>query len=317
MRCALILLLLSLGVSFSHAASAGCPAVLHAQEIFVYPDLMKSHAEYGDYEIRIFDSRFCSGPRFKEPSGLEIRKAGKVIYTRTGWGFAIGYPLEEDQPPDAVKIKVGDDLTGDGVPDLLVSEWTGNAHCCYFFRVFQLGPEFKELQELPLFDADESAFVRRPDVKGLVLDTADYSAFAYFPSSFAGSPAGRVFLSFHDGKFRPDASLMRADAPRTGEIVKCAALFTPSRDWKTSQPMGMWYYATDLIYAGNETQAWAFLNAAWGGSTADKRKYLDEYRSRLKKSIYYPDLESLQKAPVSTAGQKIDWTKQCFEYLRG
>ncbi|MFI4921626.1 MAG: hypothetical protein ACHQAZ_08305, partial [Gammaproteobacteria bacterium] len=170
---------------------------------------------------------------------------------------------------------------------------------------------------IPLLDADESAFVRRPDVKGFVIATADYSAFAYFPSSFAGSPAGRVFLSFQGGRFRPDTSLMKATAPKSDEVAKCAALFRPSREWKTSQPMGMWYYATDLIYTGNEAEAWTFLDAAWGGSAADKKRYLDEYRTRLKKSVYHSDLEFLQKAPVSNMGQKIDWTKQCFEYLRG
>jgi hypothetical protein len=114
---------------------------------------------------------------------------------------------------------------------------------------------------------------------------------------------------------------MRADAPTDAGVTKCAALFSPSRDWKDTrgvgQPVGMWYYATDLIYTGNETAAWNFLDQAWGGDATDKKKYLDEYRSRLKKSVYYPDLELLQKARVSNAGQKIDWTKQCFAYLQG
>jgi hypothetical protein len=211
------------------------------------------------------------------------------------------------------------DFSGEGIPELLISEWSGGAHCCYSFHLFRLGEIFSKIQDIPLLDADESAFVRRPDVKGFVIATADYSTFAYFPNDFASSPAGRVFLNFQDGKFRLDTALMKAAAPKADETEKCAALFKPSRDWKGSgeQPLGMWYYATDLIYTGNETEAWRFLDAAWGGSDSDKKKYLDEYRSRLKKSVYYPELESLQKAPASNAGQKIDWTRQCFEYLRG
>ena len=213
------------------------------------------------------------------------------------------------------------DITGEKIPELLISEWSGGAHCCYTFHLFRLGDAFSHIQDIPLLDADESAFVRRPGVKSLVLASFDFSAFAYFPKDFADSPAGRVFLSFQDGKFRPDARLMKANAPTDAEIAKCAGLFKPSLAWKqesnASQPMGMWYYATDLIYTGNAARAWKFLDAAWGGSAADKKKYLDDYRRRFRKSAYYQDLMRLQQASVSSAGQKIDWTKQCLAYVHG
>ena len=81
--------------------------------------------------------------------------------------------------------------------------------------------------------------------------------------------------------------------------------------------MGMWYYATDLIYTGNSASAWTFLDMVWGGSEADHKQYLSDYRERLTKSVYYRELMDLQKAPASAANQKIDWTKQCFEYMHG
>jgi hypothetical protein len=295
-----------------YAAAADC-----GKGDAIFKAIKAQSTSFKDYAIRLYAQPDCAAEPESRIAGLQILKAGKQVYVRTGYNFALGYPLEQDQPPDSIKPVVGMDYSGESVPELLISEWSGGAHCCYTFHLFRLGTEFSALPEIPLLDADESAFVRRPDMKGLVIATADYSAFAYFPSSFAGSPAGRVFLSFQDGKFKPDAVLMKAAPPKSDETAKCAALFKPSRDWQTTQPAGMWYYATDLIYTGNETDAWRFLDAAWGGSAADKKKYLDEYRSRLKKSVYYPELESLQKAPTSNAGQKIDWTKQCFEYLRG
>lgn len=305
------------GLCFAPHAQASCAGKVPAKGIYAYPDLMRDRVTFQDYEVRIFDSRVCSGPRFKDASGLEILKDGKRVYTLGGWSFAIGYPLEDDQPPDSVKIKPGDDLTGEGEPDLLVSEYSGRAHCCYTFHLFQLGAEFRKIQSLPLLDADESAFVRRPGVKGLVLASSDYSAFAYFPSDFAGSPAGRVFLSYQQGHFRLDTVLMRATSPRPGEIGRCAALFKRSRDWKAAQPSGMWYYATDLIYTGHESEALSFLKQSWGGSAADRDKYLAEYQRRLKKSVYYPELSLLQSIGPSATDQKIDWTKQCFAYLEG
>jgi hypothetical protein len=79
----------------------------------------------------------------------------------------------------------------------------------------------------------------------------------------------------------------------------------------------MWYYATDLIYTGHADEAWGFLDAAWGGSKADKQKYIGEYKKRLGKSAYYPDLMLLQQAPSTAAGQEIDWDKHCFDYMHG
>ena len=309
------LLLLMLAVVPS--AYSACDVKSPVQEIFAYPELMKTHVTLQDYEIRVFDSVSCDEAVFKDRSGLEILKDGKRVYGQTGYGYAVGYPLEQDQPPDSVKLKVGDDITGEGQPELLISEWTGGAHCCYSFAVFRLGVDFRKIQDIPLFDADESAFVRRPGVKSLVLNTYDYSAFAYFPTSFAGSPAGRVLLSFQEGRFRLDPSLMKAKAPAKGETDKCAALFRKSQDWKHGQPMGMWYYATDLIYTGNQTEASRFLKKSWGGSESDREKYLGEYQTRLSKSVYYPQLKLLQQMGAAASDQNIDWTKQCFEYLQG
>jgi len=316
MRQLALSFLLLAGLLPGYAAAADC-----VTGSAVFKTIKPQSTSFKEYEIRLYSQPDCETEPESRIAGVQILKDGKQVYVQTGYSFGLGYPLEQDQPPDSVKPVVGLDFSGEGIPELLISEWSGGAHCCYVFHLFRLGDHFSALPQIPLLDADESAFVRRPGIKGLVIATADYSAFAYFPSSFAGSPAGRVFLSFQDDKFRPDASLMKAGAPKAGEIAKCAARFKPSRDWKDTkdagQPLGMWYYATDLIYTGNETAAWSFLDAAWGGTSSDKMKYLDEYRRRLRRSVYYPELESLQKASASDAGQRIDWTKQCFVYLRG
>ncbi len=314
MRIALLLLALLTACLAAPAASAAC---VTGDAVFDHPELKTQRYAFQDYEVRFYGGQDCVAEPESRIAGLEILKAGKRVYMQTGYSFSLGYPLEQDQSPDSVKLEIGTDITGEGLPDLLVSEWTGGSHCCYRFHIFRLGPEFRAIQTLQLFDADESAFVRRPGVKGLVLNTADYSAFAYFPQSFAGSPAGRVLLSFQQGRFRLDPVLMKAAGPDKKTVANCAALFKKSRAWKDAQPMGMWYYATDLIYTGNQTAAFAFVEQSWGGSAAERDKYLGEYRRRLMKSVYYPELKLLQSVGDSASDQKIDWTKQCFEYLRG
>lgn len=314
MKRLLVLLALVSGFALSPSAFSAC---ITGDALFGHTELKTQSVAFQDYEIHLYDDSQCEAIPETPKAGFEIWKAGRRVASGTGYSYSIGYPLQEDQSPDSVKLKPGDDLTGEGIPDLLISEWSGGAHCCYTFHLFQLGTEFRKIQSLPLLDADESAFVRRPGMKGLVLASSDYSAFAYFPKDFADSPAGRVFLSYQQGRFRLDATLMRATAPKPGEISRCAALFKKSRDWKSAQPMGMWYYATDLIYTGHEADALSFLKASWGGRTADRDKYLQEYQRRLRKSVYYPELKLLQSVGPSAADQQIDWTKQCFEYLHG
>lgn len=314
MRATLLLLALLAAYTAAPAASAAC---VMGDAIFGHPELKTTRYAFQNYEVRLYSNQDCEVEPESRIAGVEILQGGKRVYMQTGYSFAIGYPLEQDQSPDSVKIDIGTDLTGEGVPDLLISEWTGGSHCCYRFHVFELGKNFRAIQSIPLFDADESAFVRRPGVKGLVLHSADYSAFAYFPQSFAGSPAGRVFLSFQQGRFRLDPALMKAMGPGKDVVQRCATLFKKSRDWKDGQPMGMWYYATDLVYTGNEAAAYDFLQQSWGGSAAERDKYLGEYRKRLTKSVYYPELKLLQSAGDSASDQKIDWTKQCFAYLEG
>jgi len=305
---------LTLGLLVPPAAFSDC---ITGDEIFSHPELKTSESIYQNYTVRFYGDKSCGAEPETHIAGFEILKGGKRVYTQTGYSFSLGYALDHDQSPDSVPVQPGTDMTGEGIPDLLVTEWSGGAHCCYSFHVFRLGGEFKKIQTIPVFDADESAFVQRPGIPGLVLVSADYSAFAYFPKGFAGSPAGRVFLSFQEGRFRLDAALMKADGPDKSKTEKCAALFKKSRAWKGGQPMGMWYYATDLIYTGNEGAALKFLEASWGGSTVDRDKYLKEYQRRLQRSIYYPELKLLQRWGLSSANQKIDWTKQCFNYLEG
>jgi len=222
-------LLVVAGLCVSPAASARCPS---AADLFSSPALVTASADFKDYAVRIYSNKLCQKDAAKTVAGVEIRKAGKRVYKRVGRGFALGYYLEQDQPPDSVPLTAGLDISGEGLPELLVSEWSDrNAHCCLTFHVFSLGERFEEIQSIPLYDADESAFVRRDGVKGLVLSSYDYSAFAYFPFDFANSPAGHVLLSFQGGRFKLDLEHMKANAPTREELDRCAARFKTSAEF--------------------------------------------------------------------------------------
>lgn len=317
---ALVLVLIACS-SFTKTASATCTVDNPQKGIFAYPALISEHATYQDYEFRVFDATSCDEPIFKQPSGLEILKDGKRLYTKIGWSFSIGYlsAEEAEEPPDAVMIPPGTDITGEGKPELLITEWSGGAHCCYTFHLFRLAPEFKKIQSIDVKDADGSHFIRLAGQKGLIFNTADFSDFEYFPSSFATTPAGEVFLAYHGGKFSFYDAYMRAAPPTSDELATCEARFKTNPAWKDDgehlpQPERIWQYVTDLIYTGNESLAIEFLTKSWGGDKTSFNKFTAKYQQLLKTSIYYQQIIKIQKAKITTTSQKINWQSNCAEY---
>ncbi len=70
---------------------------------------------------------------------LQVVENGRVIFRRTsnnGGMVVLGQPeSKEDRVPG---IPNGTDITGRGHPDMIVSVFTGGAHCCLMHYVFEL-----------------------------------------------------------------------------------------------------------------------------------------------------------------------------------
>src|SRR5579863_9750021 len=143
--------ILFLALVFFVIPKVGFCACVTGDAIFSHPELKTQRYAFHDYEVRLYGNKDCDAEPESRIAGFEILQGGKRVYMQTGYSFAVGYPLEQDQSPDSVKIDIGTDLTGEGVPDLLVSEWTGGSHCCYRFHIFALGEKFKAIQSIPLF----------------------------------------------------------------------------------------------------------------------------------------------------------------------
>jgi hypothetical protein len=113
--------------------------------------------------------------------------------------------LVEQQPDerwhrDAITYAPGDDITGDGVPDLLIEGYSMGAHCCFSYWLLSLGATLEVVWEG--FTADAS--VTLVDLLGdgrVQLLTHDMS-YAYAFCSFADSPAPLVVLDVVDGEVR-------------------------------------------------------------------------------------------------------------------
>jgi len=96
---------------------------------------------------------------------------------------------------------------------------------------------------------------------------------------------------------------MKAGAPKGDEVMRCAALFKPSREWKASQPMGCGITHGPHLFrecgAGLEISG-----CRLGRQCRGQNRYLDDYQRRLKKSAYYPELMQLQKVRSRTRDRR-------------
>ena len=122
----------------------------------------------------------------------------------------------EDAPKN---WKNGDDLNGDGIPDVVVQEYTGGAHCCTTWHIFTLSNPLRQIAE---FEAQHSDLFPFADVNNdgkLELVKFDWT-FAYWKASFADSPALRLYYTWRNGAYEFAPDLMRKPPLNADELEK-------------------------------------------------------------------------------------------------
>lgn len=244
---------------------------------------------FQDYTVRVYQ-----GDESKA-GFLEILRRGRRVYSTAGWRFGIDR-LPYAHTTDAL-AGMGRSITSDGLPNLVVAEWTGGAHCCFVFRIFEIGKRFRLVDTINARHSEQTTF---RDLRGdgtLEVVMNDWT-FAYWNTSFADSPAPQVILRYRAPKYVPDLELMRKPAPTAAELVAQAdalrSEFKPEDDfngnkrWKV--PPALCGAMLDLIYTGNLESARQLCDRAWPDTWPGKREFLREFREQLATSPYYQDL---------------------------
>lgn len=240
---------------------------------------------------------------------LQVISAGKVVFRRAVdslQSFTLGQPASTDGNYFAVPN--GTDVTGRGNADMIVSLFTGGAHCCTTHYIFELEPTFKLLATLNDADDDLAHFERNVKDHRYSYVTADWT-FAYWPTCFACSPSEVVVLRWADdangGAFHLALDKMKKPAPTTAQWNKslAAARKVVSQSDDTNIGTTLWQTVLDLIYTGRSDLAWKFIDAV--GPKAQQKPFpsLGDFCGLLKQSPYWPDLRpSLQNPPAACTG---------------
>jgi hypothetical protein len=228
---------------------------------------------------------------------------GKLVY-RLATDEALTYRLGQAADP-VNKIPLvpnGTDLTGNGRPDMMVTSWSGGAHCCFTHYIFELEPKLRLIVTLTDGDTDLGHF-EDLDHNGRYSYVTN-EIWSYWPASFAGSVSRKVILKWDKDRFRLDLERMRYPAP-TPEQWKNALMDVG--DVVDDRPsLGvLWDTVLDLIYTGHSDLAWKFVQEVNPNALKGNNPSLEDFCSMLKISECWPDLEpTLKGVPDECARAK-------------
>jgi hypothetical protein len=136
--------------------------------------------------------------RWVSSEAPEVSPAGMcqcitVVYAGERRVLSLGVPGQLSA--DTVVAPSGADIDGDGSADLVVTSWSGGAHCCYSTQVYSVGAEVRRILSLDTGHCGPGEFADLDGDGWLEFTTCD-DQWAYAYCSFADSPFPRVVYAY-------------------------------------------------------------------------------------------------------------------------
>jgi hypothetical protein len=227
---------------------------------------------------------------------LDIRTDGKLVTHTTGATFTVRDFT--DQPAGWTN---GMDINGDSIPEVVVQEYTGGAHCCTSWRIFRAG---RDVQPIYAFDNGHTDFFPLVDVNSdgiCELQIFDWT-FAYWKTGFSSSPAMRLIYSWQNGTYAFSPDLTRQPPLSEGALRKKAAAL----DWAQSEPEAgtppqFWTDMLELIATGNAKQLVLYVALAWPDGRSGRSAFLGAFGQQLRLSAHWDDWNRLNGGNLEAA----------------
>lgn len=162
---------------------------------------------------------------------------------------------ESTYSQSSVQLK---DLDNNGTAEVIVSTYTGGAHCCTAFSIYDWqGSEF-HAAKTHLLDAGGGSFKDLNDDGTLEFSSAD-NAFFYSFSSYAGSFPPSLILSFEEGQFVDSTQRFEPYLRSVAWEMYQAVQRAESEDYDANGILAG--YVAQKILLGEYQQGWEFMLA--------------------------------------------------------
>jgi hypothetical protein len=182
-------------------------------------------------------------------------------------------------------IEVARDITGDGIPDLLLTDEPaggGNA-VMTTWTVVSLGSLNRVIAELGGNGEGQWRYV--PGQKLPVFETTEgWPFWECYCHWCIGAP---VTVRYRDGAFRFAMDLMQKRAPSLDSLKEIASTIPVQGD---CPPDALPNKMLELIFSGNAVSAYRLFDLAWPGDSAKKRDFRSAFVKRLEQSGYCRDV---------------------------
>ncbi|MBN1364560.1 MAG: hypothetical protein JW976_07135 [Syntrophaceae bacterium] len=202
----------------------------------------------------------------------------------------------------------GTDINGDGIPEIIIEQYSGGAHCCYSYDIFSLG---KKLRLIDSLDGTHSTFdFEDLDGDGKYEAIGTDFVFVYWAGlfGFPDSPAPGIILRWKNGKYRLAGDLMKKPPPLEKDLYKkMPYIDREDRSYSvlTREERSYLVLTTvmvELIYTGNGNLALKYCDWFMKNIYKDKPKkeiikkrdeFLADFKKQLKESFYWPELKKM------------------------
>ncbi len=247
-------------------------------------DSLVHHKQINNYQISILKDRE------RDLEKVLIKKGETILFHEEGVGEHFYFGNNFDDDLNSKHIYSGHSLTNKGIPNLLISQWTGGAHCCHFLYIFELGQNFKLIGKI---DAGSS------NIKITDLDHDNSpeiifwdGAIDYQFASFAHSPKGKIILKFQNGSYSLATRLMEKPLPSQKEFEalkrKSLTQFI-AHETDSELPYTFLEVMMNLSYSGHFDEALKFADAIWPKTKDGLDKFKADFSLSLKESKFWKD----------------------------
>lgn len=246
------------------------------------------------YTVRLYQDRSTGWGR---PMQLRISAQGTTYVTIEDQVVELGAADSSGQ----VRVGIGQDINGDGVPDLVVTQFSGGAHCCFSYSIVSLEPSAARVVGFVPAEDGGAAFVDL-NGDGMVELRVQESAFRYWNTYFAASPAPEVILRWNGAAYALAPDLMAAPpipeielSRRASEVAETASRSVAASQAVLSNIPLLWRTMLELIYAGHPARAAAFLDQAWPPGVPGKEQFRTDFNRQLRTSRFWPALQLIEQ----------------------